>query len=293
MNVSMSMENKSFLSEFLDTDEIKAKVDHLTGDELKQYLITVFAPLYDPDLFKKNLDFLVEYAEEIGFAPDDKLREFYYEALSFDLENGVQTCLFIPEEDYVSRSVSEPQTFASTDHVNQGVKHRPSLTSVIRKAFGKAIDLFKQYGVSPEDVTVFDLGCGVAKPSMIALLEFGFKKAVGIDYYKPILSIAQTNIDSLNFEGMGKAATLEFADVAEFSGYDDISVIYIYNPFGEEVLKTAIEKIEQNCKKAVVLYNKPLYAHLFDKEGWSVEYKHSENRVDYDTQLNVYSYGLK
>jgi 2-polyprenyl-3-methyl-5-hydroxy-6-metoxy-1,4-benzoquinol methylase len=238
---------------------------------------------------------LTDYLIEIGGT--GKVREFWHECLKYDLLNGTRTTSYISEDTYKQRAAASPGEFDAPEAAIHGVKHRPSLTSSIVDPFTRAHRLLQRHGLSAENATVFDLGCGEGKPVLIARsgqLGFQFKKAVGIDYYGPVLETARQNAKTM---GLTNVEFKRF-NAADFETFNGINVIYMYNPFDESIMRAVAKNIRAKAGTAIVCYTKPLHADCFSSRyGWKqhndlVIGTQSDNPAEQDRHTMFFSRNL-
>lgn len=202
-----------------------------------------------------------------------KLREFFYEVVLFDLTYGTNTSQFITEKEFHDAARDHPEHFANPDSALHTVRHRSALTRSIEDGFREATKLIETYGFNPEESVAYDVGCGVGKPALIASsskFDCRFKRAVGFDNYIPLLNIAEQNKKALRIP----SKKLEFvnADATRFTDYAATSVLWVYNPFDEEILDEFRKRVEANAKRAVIIYNKPRQAQIFESAAnWKRE----------------------
>ncbi len=236
---------------------------------------------------KDHINFLIEQSDEKALS---KLRELYYEVIKFDLVNGTQTSSYITEDTMQYIAKRDSSQFANLDNVFHGVKYRASLTSIVKSAFNHSQKILRDNGISLKDVSAFDIGCGAGKPLLLAIkdLGFGFKKAIGIDYFRKMIRLANKNAHIM---GLSDKIDFIFTDASQFIEYDDVNLIYMYNPFDETIMKEVERNIRKYGGKTIVAYNKPMCAHLFSqKNGWKLEFE--QNSSDPDNTLKIFSYGL-
>lgn len=266
----------------LSEDEIKSFQAQLhranTADEIAEILRKNFG------VTQEHIDFL---KQDRG-AP--KLREFFYEVLLFDLRYGTNTSTFIPEEFYATLAKENPNALAAPTKAEHGVKHRSSLTTVIREGFGRVSNTIRNRGLVPSNATLFDLGCGEGKALMIGMSEefgFNFKRAVGVDYYDAVLDTARENIKKakLNLKG-GQTPDGEdkikfvFADAAEFTSFNGTNIVYMYNPFDEEIIREVEFNLRRCGGTVFLIYNKPEHEDIFTNNGWELEHKSHDQDPD-------------
>lgn len=234
----------------------------------------------------EHLNFLTEIG---GIA---KLRQFFYEVIKFDLTHGTRTSDFFSEANYKQVASNDPSQISNPDEVESGVKHRSSLTCVIDDSYEEAVRILRNHGYDPKTASLYDLGCGEGKAVLIGMSEkYPFKRAFGVDYYKPVLDIAQKNVD--DFQGnlrKPKEIHFQFKSAAEFQDFNGLNVVYLYNPFDEKIMT----ELEQHMRKSggtfIVLYNKPEHAEVFNAKGWKKEQQVKD--TDPDKRIDILSWNL-
>ena len=261
--------------------------DANTAEEVKHFMEETLG------VSAEHLDFLVEKA---GL---EKLRQFWYDVIKFDLTYGVSTASFIPETVYQKIANADPNKLAAPEKAAHGVKHRSSLTPVIESSLETVRLIVRdRTGVDHlEKASFFDLGCGQGKAVMIAAAKQDFRKVRGIDYYQDVLDIAEQNVDQASDElGLGdkkNRITFDFTDAGKFDDYNGQNVIYMYNPFDEEVMVDVEQKLRECDGKVFVIYNKPQHIHLFEQTGWKVEDEGKRSHIDPDQRVVILSWGYE
>lgn len=112
--------------------------------------------------------------------------------------------------------------------------------------------------------TFIDLGCGKGRAIMIAS-RLGFGKLIGVEFVEELAEIARGNLEKLK---IGNAVVLH-TDAADFHFPDCNTVVYLYNPFSQQVLRRVLSNL-QKCfgKKLYVIYKTPQYGEMFDSSGF-------------------------
>lgn len=170
----------------------------------------------------------------------------------FDLEYGVQTGGLI---------ASDPAD--ATRHAYYGVS--PSV-------FGRACRLWQKTlppGVGPEACTFVDLGAGMGRALLLAS-QFPFRRVVGVEVKGELVDVARRNIASWVAAGRAKSPIeILKADVLHFSFPDGPLLIFLYNPFGEEILQQILDRLPSVTPPATidVLYVHPIFGFLFGQRG--------------------------
>jgi len=127
-------------------------------------------------------------------------------------------------------------------HENSG---GPNLTAVI-----------KSLPVTADDA-VIDLGCGKGG-ALITFSRFPFRAIHGVDVSEKLLSIAARNLEKLKRTNV----TLSHSNAADFVDLDDYTVVYMFNPFLENVMKKVISNINHSTKNrprdVTIIYKNPV-----------------------------------
>jgi SAM-dependent methyltransferase len=144
----------------------------------------------------------------------------------------------------------------SSDNAKFGVKYQTLDPSLFLSALKMVPD-------DPEDLTFIDLGCGKGR-TLILAGKCGFKRVIGVEFSPDLSAIARANISKV-----GVCAEIVETDVAQFTYPNDNLLIYMYNPFGESVMRSVIQTLHNwhDCigKQAYVMYFNPVYHRLFDR----------------------------
>lgn len=119
-------------------------------------------------------------------------------------------------------------------------------------------------GVDPQTFTFIDLGCGKGKTLLVAS-SLGFNQAIGVEFASELVTIAQENIRKL---GINNADVL-CLDAADFCFPAGNIVLYLFNPFSQEVMHKVIANLkEANYRNLYVIYKVASCAELFDGCGF-------------------------
>lgn len=113
------------------------------------------------------------------------------------------------------------------------------------------------------DFTFVDLGCGKGR-ALLAAATCGFKQVVGVEFAHELVQIARNNLVKM---GISNAVVLH-SDVCDYRFPDGDMVVYLYNPFSDEILKRVIANLRKSASKIYVIYTVPLGAALLDASGF-------------------------
>jgi SAM-dependent methyltransferase len=97
--------------------------------------------------------------------------------------------------------------------------------------------------------TFIDMGSGKGRVLFVAA-EYPFRKVMGVEFSKDLHEEAVANLKQYNYRGR-RCADIEpvLADAREFEFPDDNLVIYLFNPFGEEVMARMLENLERSLER--------------------------------------------
>jgi SAM-dependent methyltransferase len=121
---------------------------------------------------------------------------------------------------------------------------------------------------SCEGFTFVDLGCGKGRPLLVAS-EFPFRDLVGVELSPSLAGIARQNAAILQKKWPNRVPVrVELGDASAFPLPAGNLVVFLYNPFGQEVIAEVVAGIEaalaaENRSLYVVYYN-PVYGACFD-----------------------------
>jgi len=111
---------------------------------------------------------------------------------------------------------------------------------------------------------LLDIGVGKGI-TLYWLKDFPFQKIDGLEISPKLAEIARKNIDKLKL----KKSEVFTQDASAFNGYDDYNYYYLYNPFGSDILKKVLAKIqqsiEQNPRTIRLIYCLPNAIEAFDE----------------------------
>ncbi len=195
------------------------------------------------------------------------------ERLWFDWRHGTDTGLPMPRGRYQHK----PQRF---DH---GFMYASSWTSEVGKAFAVT---HAYLGASFESWTFIDIGCGKGKVVMqwrqLGQAHGLEQRCIGIDYYAPLVQIAQANHQKV-FADSGEFFVLE-ASAADFTEWGEQVIAYLYNPFDEVVLATVMQTLVR--QRAILIYNNPVHAKVPITAGFAlIHHQRKTFHVNQETMI--------
>ena len=178
------------------------------------------------------------------------------ETLEFDRSFGVETSRPV--------RISEMELAEGSSAV-QASYYQVSSPSMVRQAL-------KELPVRHEEYTFIDCGSGKGIALLLAS-EFPFRRILGIEFAADLHRIALKNIG--NFQNAAQRCHQIESVCADATTYEwptEPLVFYLYNPFGEAVLQSFLERVEQSWRQTPrdiwFIYMEPLLADCFDRCAW-------------------------
>ena len=114
------------------------------------------------------------------------------------------------------------------------------------------IDAMRFLPRDKENFTFLDLGCGKGRTLLIAS-RLGFAKVLGVEFAAEVAAVARHN---MAITGTHSVSVLN-ADAAEFIFPSGDVVLYMYNPFGPEVMVKVIDNLKHCQGRLYVIYRVP------------------------------------
>ena len=130
---------------------------------------------------------------------------------------------------------------------NHGTAHVSTSKDFFKKVFD---DLEKIVGKKIEKNLLLDFGSGKGG-AIIHARYAGFKKTIGIEFAKELHQKAEKNIKKLNLDNVNSF----YQDATTYLPPLDVSIIYLFDPFDEIVMK----KVAQNILSQKEDYHQEVY----------------------------------
>jgi SAM-dependent methyltransferase len=119
----------------------------------------------------------------------------------------------------------------------------------------------------PGDV-VCDLGCGKGRALVQIARRFPVDRVVGVELSADLAAIARENLARTRRHHRAAASEVHVADVREFAIPDDVTIVYIANPFDGPVFADALARIadtyDRRPRRLQVAYVHPTEALMVD-----------------------------
>jgi SAM-dependent methyltransferase len=109
--------------------------------------------------------------------------------------------------------------------------------------------MLPQVGLRVEDYTLVDLGCGKGRVLMLASM-YRFRAVIGLELNAGLVRVARRNLRRFlrrgNHVGLGcRSVRVERVDVLDFDLPEGPVVLFLFNSFGEEMVRALVEKLRR------------------------------------------------
>ena len=209
----------------------------------------------------------VHVVRHVPWSPG-RLRGLLREA-SYDREMGVQTSPPVPA---VQLGI-DPGKLGGVATNAHGSAYMPTPAWALPAILRELHIAFPEY-------TFIDLGSGMGRAVLIAA-EFPFAKVVGIEFSQELDRIARNNLVNRQGTRLGAAIELICQDATEYEFSPTKSVVYMFNPFQEAVMKSALGRLQAAFQgrtgDAIIIYFNPVLKGLLNTLPFLIEIKAARN----------------
>jgi len=115
------------------------------------------------------------------------------------------------------------------------VRYKPSGWLLLRRAL-------RPGDVGPDDVFL-DLGCGKGRVVCQAATRYGFRRVIGVDASAAMVAAALRNVEATRDRHGTTEVEIVHADASGYAIPDDVTVVYLYNPFVGPVFASAVRAL--------------------------------------------------
>ena len=147
---------------------------------------------------------------------------------------------------------TSPHDYLPEHAGNDRVHYVPSAWHVLPRAL-------RSVGVS-DGGTFVDFGCGKGRVLHQAARR-PFDRVIGVEVSPKLADIARMGLAARAHQHRCRHVEIVVADVAEFAVPDDLTVGYLFKPFGDETLEAVVrgivESIDRNPRRVWLIYLAP------------------------------------
>ena len=146
-------------------------------------------------------------------------------------------------------------------NLGHGVQYSPARALYFRR-------MLRTVAIPPDTYVFIDLGSGKGRALLMAA-DYPFRRLVGIEFSPKLHRIAERNVARFRARtGSRRSFELHQGDVASFEFPPEPIALYLYNPFGEPVLRQVLRGLEASLRRlpreVVVFYLTPLHRRPLD-----------------------------
>ncbi len=117
-----------------------------------------------------------------------------------------------------------------------------------------------------------DLGAGKGRALLLAL-AFPFAQIIGVEFAAELVQVARDNVRALREEQRSRIF-LVHADAVDFTFPPRPLVVFLFNPFGADILRSVVTKLTRDGRATprplFVIYINPVHIEIFLTQGWSL-----------------------
>lgn len=137
----------------------------------------------------------------------------------------------------------------------------------------------------PSDGAFLDVGSGKGRMLMLAA-AYGFKRVAGIDFSPSLCEIARENLGRfVERSSITVSWEVTHADAQGYRPGDDITVVYMYNPFDETVMAGFLDGLEASLTQAPrtvwIVYHNAVCHTMILSRGFDVALERSFGGCDF------------
>lgn len=131
--------------------------------------------------------------------------------------------------------------------------------------------ILKKVPIFPGEVLA-DIGCGRGRVVCVFARQRGIAQCLGVEYHPSHAKTAQQN--AVNLRGRLAQIHIVEGNAAEQS-YDGVTLVFLFNPFGEATMRRTIQKIgtslERHKRPLRLIYVNPEHETIFEEQPWLVK----------------------
>ena len=133
----------------------------------------------------------------------------------------------------------------------------------------------KHVKVTAQQDVFLDYGSGKGR-ALVMAGKYPFKRIIGVEYSAELNQTARENVNRARRKLKCKDISVVTADASTWALPNDVTVIYLFNPFDGEILAQSFERIHESLLAAprtiTIVYGNPLHFEpIADRFAWVVK----------------------
>lgn len=146
-----------------------------------------------------------------------------------------------------------------------GGRYQPSEPSLFHQ-------ILRSLPVAPDGFTFIDLGSGKGRTLLMAS-DYPFRRIIGVEFLAELDAIARENIARYHSDRQNCFAMESHAgDARDFVFPDEPTVVYLFNPFPENVLPTVLANLHDSLihspRPLYLAYHNLVHEKAFGEQEW-------------------------
>jgi predicted RNA methylase len=148
--------------------------------------------------------------------------------------------------------------------------------------FTQLYKLFKALPIDPQEYAFIDLGCGKGG-ALVCAAECGFRAVIGIEFDQDLSASATRNLELFR-AGRPTSCTTDIvhSDAVEYQFPNVPSLIFMFNPFGENTMRAVLRNIEQSFlehpRELYIAYFNPVERDVLESSAHLLSIRHVPSR---------------
>jgi predicted RNA methylase len=145
----------------------------------------------------------------------------------------------------------------------------------------------KKLNIRYADYNFIDLGSGMGRVVLMAA-EYPFARVIGVEFSQQLHEITKDNLARSSIRRQAGSVELLLQDAREYTPPPGNCIIYMSNPFRENVMRTVLDNLkrflESQPVQLYVVYFVPVHAGLLDASSFLVKVKADQTYTIYKAQ---------
>jgi predicted RNA methylase len=135
--------------------------------------------------------------------------------------------------------------------------------------------VFKNLQLRPGEDVFIDYGSGMGRVAIVAA-TYPFRRVIGVELSPELNSIADANLRRVKSKLKCQDVQFIAIDARSYILHPDVTIIYCFSPFGEEVISKIVDNIHRsltnNPRKLTIVYCNPrIYEKVISNCDWLIK----------------------
>jgi len=135
-------------------------------------------------------------------------------------------------------------------------------------------EVFRNCSIDSHDV-LLEYGSGKGRAVIWAAAHFPFRRVIGVELNEQLHEEAAANLARWNGRLLCGDTLLACADATEFEVPDDVTIVYLFNPFTGDTFRKVVARIQESLarepRSLLLIYCNPLMHDALIDAGFSID----------------------